>query len=126
MFNVADDGVCIKSTPGMQSTSNIIVQRSRVRSRSSAIKFGSTTPVDIHDLLFDDIVIWDSNAGLSIQVEQPCTISIKTAFLFTLLLQQQLANIALSFEPTCWRLGSLELQARDEGTVSNVTFRNVR
>lgn len=41
---------------------------SRCCFRSSAIKFGSTTPVDIHDLLFDDIVIWDSNAGLSIQV----------------------------------------------------------
>jgi hypothetical protein len=69
LFNVADDGVCIKSSPGMQSTSNVVVRRSRVRSRSSAIKFGSTTPVDIHDLLFDDIVIWDSNAGLSIQVK---------------------------------------------------------
>jgi hypothetical protein len=46
------------------------------------VKFGSTTPVDMHDLLFEDLLIWDSNAGLSIQ-------------------------------------------ARDEGTISNVTFRNI-
>jgi hypothetical protein len=32
------------------------------------MKFGSTTPVDMHNVLFEDIFIWDSNAGLSIQV----------------------------------------------------------
>ena len=79
-FNVADDGVCIKSTVGMQPTSNIVVRRSRVRSRSSAMKFGSTTPVDMHNVLFEDIFIWDSNAGLSIQV--PVTFEILLCYCF--------------------------------------------
>lgn len=81
-IDTADDGVCIKSTRGAQDTAFITVRNTKIRSRSSAIKFGSTTPTDIHDILFDDILIHDSNGGVSIQ-------------------------------------------ARDEGTISNVVFRNV-
>jgi hypothetical protein len=58
--------VCGNLVPA-QDTYNITVRRVSVRSRSSAIKFGSTTPTDIHDLLFEDIYIFDSNGGLSIQ-----------------------------------------------------------
>jgi len=66
-IDTADDGICIKSTLGMQDTFNVTVRHVSVRSRSSAVKFGSTTPTDIHDLVFDDLYIWDSNGGLSIQ-----------------------------------------------------------
>lgn len=74
-IDVADDGVCVKSTAGMQDTYNITVRRVRVRSRSNAIKFGSTTPTDIHDLLFEDVTVWDSNGGLSIQARDAGTVS---------------------------------------------------
>ena len=34
---------------------------------TGAIKFGSNTDFDMHDVLFDNITIWDSNAGLKVQ-----------------------------------------------------------
>jgi polygalacturonase len=46
-IDTADDGICIKSTRGMQETFDVSVHDATIRSRSSAIKFGSTTPADI-------------------------------------------------------------------------------
>ena len=74
-FDTADDGVCIKSTQGCMDTFNVTVRNVSVSSRSSAIKFGSATPVDIHDLLFEDIVVRDSNGGLSIQARDGGVVS---------------------------------------------------
>ena len=74
-FDTADDGVCIKSTPGCLDTFNVTVRNVTVRSRSSAVKIGSATPVDIHDLLFEDVRVHDSNGGLSIQARDGGTVS---------------------------------------------------
>jgi hypothetical protein len=41
--------------------------------RSSAIKFGSNTDEDCHDLVFSNITIWDSNRGLGIQQRYGCS-----------------------------------------------------
>ena len=52
-IDTADDGVCIKGAAA--ETRNITVRRMRIRSRSSAIKFGSNCPMAMTDLLFEDV-----------------------------------------------------------------------
>ena len=66
-INTGDDGVCIKADIEYGEVYNITVVNSTLRSRSSAIKFGSNINIDCHDLVFENITIWDSNCGLGIQ-----------------------------------------------------------
>ena len=66
-INTADDGVCIKSTAGCMDLMNLTVTNVTVHSRSSGIKFGSATPVDMHDVVIQDAYLWDCNRGLGIQ-----------------------------------------------------------
>ena len=47
---------------------NVTVRRCSVRSRSSAIKFGSNCPIPMYNLTFEDLYVHDSNRGLAIQV----------------------------------------------------------
>jgi polygalacturonase len=66
-ISTGDDGVCIKgSAPGVE-VFNITVRRCTLSSRSSAIKFGSNNPVPTHSLLFEDILVLDSNRALALQ-----------------------------------------------------------
>lgn len=67
-IDVADDGICPKASAwtGMPLR-NLYVHNCTIRSKSHAIKFGSNTDTDMHDIVFDHIRIWDSNAGMSIQ-----------------------------------------------------------
>ena len=66
-IDTADDGVCIKgSTPGGQSV-NITVRNCRIRSRSSAVKYGSNCPILMANHTFEDLYIHDSNRGLALQ-----------------------------------------------------------
>jgi hypothetical protein len=46
---------------------DFVVRNTTVRSHSHAIKFGSNTDTDMFNVLFDNITIWDSNGGMSIQ-----------------------------------------------------------
>jgi polygalacturonase len=66
-INVADDGICPKSTEGFGPLRNLVARNVTIRSKSHAIKFGTNTDNEISDLLFENITIWDSNAGMSIQ-----------------------------------------------------------
>ena len=66
-IDTADDGICIKgSTPGGVSV-NVTARRCRVRSRSSAIKYGSNCPIPMSAHLFEDIEVHDSNRALALQ-----------------------------------------------------------
>jgi hypothetical protein len=66
-ISVGDDGVCIKgSTPGVE-VFNVTVRNCTISSRSSAVKFGSNNPVPTHSLLFEDLLIADSNRALALQ-----------------------------------------------------------
>jgi polygalacturonase len=66
-IDTGDDGVCLKTTLGCMDLFNITVSDVRVHSRSSAVKFGSATPVDMHHVLVQRVLVWDSNRGLGIQ-----------------------------------------------------------
>ena len=66
-IDTADDGVCIKgSTPGGASV-NVTVRNCRIRSRSSAVKYGSNCPILMANHTFEDLYIHDSNRGLALQ-----------------------------------------------------------
>ena len=66
-IDVADDGVCPKATSGLGPLRNLTVRNVTIRSKSHAIKFGSNTDEEMSDVLFEDVVVRDSNGGLSIQ-----------------------------------------------------------
>ena len=66
-IDVADDGVCPKADASMGPLVGLHVKNVTIRSKSHAIKFGSNTDLDMRDCLFENITIWDSNGGLSIQ-----------------------------------------------------------
>ncbi len=66
-INVADDGICPKSSKGYGPLRNLIVKNCTVRSKSHAVKFGSNCDDEMSDVLFEDITIWDSNSGIGIQ-----------------------------------------------------------
>jgi hypothetical protein len=66
-IDVADDGICPKASAGSGPLQGFVVRNTTVRSHSHAIKFGSNTDTNMSDILFDNITIWDSNGGMSIQ-----------------------------------------------------------
>ena len=66
-INVADDGICPKADASMGPMTNLYVKNVTIRSKSHAIKFGSNTDTLMSNIVFDNITIWDSNGGLSIQ-----------------------------------------------------------
>ena len=66
-INVADDGICPKADASMGPLTNLYVKNVTIRSKSHAIKFGSNTDTLMSNIVFDNITIWDSNGGLSIQ-----------------------------------------------------------
>lgn len=66
-INTADDGVCPKTTAEFGPLRNLVVRNTTIRSKSHAIKFGSNTDAEMSDIIFENITIWDSNSGLSIQ-----------------------------------------------------------
>jgi hypothetical protein len=66
-INVADDGICPKADKSMGPLKGLYVKNVTIRSKSHAIKFGSNVDTEMSDIVFDNITIWDSNGGLSIQ-----------------------------------------------------------
>ena len=46
---------------------DFVVRNTTVRSHSHAIKFGSNCDTDMYNVLFENVTIWDSNGGMSIQ-----------------------------------------------------------
>jgi polygalacturonase len=66
-IDTADDGVCIKGSAPNGTSINVTVRRTRVRSRSSAVKYGSNIPIPMRGHLFEDLYIHDSNRGLALQ-----------------------------------------------------------
>lgn len=66
-IDVADDGICPKASKELGPLRGLVVRNTTIRSHSHAIKFGSNTDTEMSDILFDNITIHDSNAGLSIQ-----------------------------------------------------------
>jgi polygalacturonase len=65
-----DDAIVLKATgfgDHGRPTENIVVGDCTLVSRSSAIKFGSSTHYDIRDCVFNNLVIYDSNRALGIQ-----------------------------------------------------------
>lgn len=66
-LDTGDDGICPKTTQGKGVLSDLHAVNCTVRSRSAAIKFGSATPENMTNCLFEDIFIWDTNRGLGLQ-----------------------------------------------------------
>jgi len=66
--STGDDGICPKTSAGWGPLRNLTVYNCTVRSRSSALKFGSATDDDISDVLFENITIGLSHRGIGIQL----------------------------------------------------------
>ncbi|CAJ1404561.1 unnamed protein product [Effrenium voratum] len=66
-IDVADDGISPISTVEGGELKELVVRNTTIRSKSHAIKFGSTCDADCHSSVFENITIWDSNSGISVQ-----------------------------------------------------------
>lgn len=124
-----DDGICPKCTEETAQYGNcydIKVARCRIVTRSSAIKFGSSSFGDFENCYFSDITIEDTNRGIAFQLRDPGSarnitfenISIKTK----------------TFTKEWWGSGEpiyITIVPRDKGTaiddqvIENITFLNV-
>ena len=76
-IDVADDGISPISSVQDGPLKNLHVYNTTIRSKSHAIKFGSTCNADCSDAVFENITIWDSNSGLAIQQRGAGIISLR-------------------------------------------------
>ena len=130
-IDTADDGVCIKgSTFPLGRVHNVTVRDSTVRSRSSAIKFGSNTGIPMTELLFERITIVDSNRALALQARDgPC----EGGFCISNVTFRDIYINGTRFWPLKWwgdgsaMYISTMLRTADAGAsgVQNVTFENI-
>jgi polygalacturonase len=67
-IDTADDGVCLKGSALNGTSINVTVRNTRIRSRSSAVKFGSNCPILFQNHIYENLYIHDSNRGLALQV----------------------------------------------------------
>ncbi|UTY45978.1 polygalacturonase PglB [Sinorhizobium fredii] len=70
-ISTADDGICLKTSAGPDSKAigvceNITVRRCTVSSLSCALKLGTESHGDFHNIVFEDCKISDSNRGLGL------------------------------------------------------------
>lgn len=65
-IDTGDDAICPKSSTG--PVYNLTVTNSWIRSKSSAIKFGSASWFEFKHFVFDNITIVDSHRGLAFQI----------------------------------------------------------
>ena len=124
-IDTADDGVCVKGTTGNAHVVNVTVRASRVRSRSSAVKFGSACGVAMRNLLFEDLHIRDSNRGLALQARDGGAIA-------DVVFRRIVIDGTRWWPRNWWGDGGalyLSTMLRDAGdpgcTVTNVTFEDV-
>ncbi|WP_010621379.1 glycosyl hydrolase family 28 protein [Paucilactobacillus suebicus] len=69
-----DDGICPKCTEETAKygdCNNIKVERCNIKTRSSAIKFGSSSFGNFEDCYFTDLKIEDTNRGIAFQIRDP-------------------------------------------------------
>ena len=66
-IDVADDGISPISSVENGPLRRLLVRNTSIRSKSHAIKFGSTCEAECSDCTFENLTIFDSNSGLAIQ-----------------------------------------------------------
>ena len=124
-ISVGDDGVCIKgSSPGVE-VYNVTVRNCSISSRSSAVKFGSNNPVPTHSLVFEDLLIFDSNRALALQTRDG-------GHVYDVMFRRIVIN-ATRFWPAKWwgdggpiYISSMLRTAADPGcVVTNITFEDI-
>jgi polygalacturonase len=124
-IDTADDGVCIKGSTVGGSSVNVTVRRTRIRSRSSAVKYGSNIPIPMSGHLFEDLTIHDSNRGLALQARDGGALRDVTF--------RRIVINGTRFWPWKWwgdggpiYISSMLRDAADPGTeISNITFEDV-
>ncbi|EEF35667.1 pentatricopeptide repeat-containing protein, putative [Ricinus communis] len=70
-IDTGDDAICPKTYTG--PLYNLTATDSWIRTKSSAIKFGSASWFDFKNLVFDNITIVDSHRGLGLQIRDGAT-----------------------------------------------------
>ncbi|WP_135305538.1 glycoside hydrolase family 28 protein [Haloarcula amylovorans] len=122
-----DDAICPKATEGLGyegSLENLTVTNCILRSRSSAIKFGSATAHDIENCTFENIIVRGSNRGLAIQHRDSG--SIRNISFSNIVVETQLhtGHWWGKAEPI-WVTSIPRHEGHDIGSVENIRFTNV-
>ncbi|XP_065856637.1 uncharacterized protein [Euphorbia lathyris] len=121
-IDTGDDAICPKTYTG--PLYNLTATNCWIRTKSSAIKFGSASWYDFKGLVFDNITIVDSHRGLGFQIRDGGNVSDIT-----------FSNINIStryYDPSWWGRAEpiyVTTCPRDsnakEGSISNLLFINI-
>ncbi|KVI03522.1 Glycoside hydrolase, family 28 [Cynara cardunculus var. scolymus] len=121
-INTGDDAICPKTYDG--PLYNLTATDSWIRTKSSAIKFGSASWFEFKDLLFNNITIVDSHRGLGLQIRDGGNVRDVT-----------FSNINITtryYDPSWWGRAEpiyVTTCPRDDtsktGTISNLLFVNI-
>ncbi|KAM0871988.1 hypothetical protein ACQ4PT_039028 [Festuca glaucescens] len=121
-IDTGDDAICPKSGTG--PVYNLTATNCWIRTKSSAIKFGSASTFNFEMLLFDNITIVDSHRGLGIQIRDGGNVS-----------DVVFSNIKMHtryYDPSWWgRAEPIYITTcprhpgYKEGTISDVRFINI-
>lgn len=125
-LSTGDDGVCLKSAV-KGSNSNVHVHDLRISSKSSAIKFGSTTVGSMQDMLFENVYIYDSNRGMGLQMRDDGVINNITFRNIEVHRSQFVAESWWGNGEPIWITAAPRCRTCVRpGQVTNVSFENVR
>ncbi|XP_050230087.1 uncharacterized protein LOC126679173 [Mercurialis annua] len=121
-IDTGDDAICPKTYTG--PLYNLTATNSWIRTKSSAIKFGSASWFNLKNLLFDNITIVDSHRGLALQMRDGGNVRDVT-----------FSNINITtryYHPSWWGRAEpiyVTTCPRDsnakEGSISNILFVNI-
>ncbi|PON58122.1 Glycoside hydrolase [Parasponia andersonii] len=121
-IDTGDDAICPKTSTG--PLYNLTATNCWIRTKSSAIKFGSASWFDFKGLVFDNITIVDSHRGLGFQIRDGGNVSDVT-----------FSNINIStryYDPSWWgRAEPIYVttcpreSSSKEGSISNILFVNI-
>ncbi|KAJ3677636.1 hypothetical protein LUZ60_003360 [Juncus effusus] len=121
-IDTGDDAICPKSLNG--PVINLTVTDCWIRTKSSAIKFGSASFYDFKHFMFDNITIFESHRGLGMQIRDGGNVS-----------DIVFSNIKIStryYDPSWWgRAEPIYITTcprssdSKSGSISNVRFENI-
>jgi len=124
-ISTGDDGICPKTTPGYGPLRNMTVYNTTIRSRSSAIKFGSATPEDLYDVVFENITIGVSHRALGIQVRDAGSVYNVTFRNIKIDWTQMYPEAWWGAGEFVWITANQRSVGRTCGTVHHILFENI-
>jgi len=122
-ISTGDDGICPKT--GTLPLTDVTVTGCTIKSKSGAIKFGTSSNFDFRNIVFSGIIIEDSHRGLGIQLRDSG--NVENVIFSDVILRTQLYSLDWwgMAEPIYVTAVPRYPQTK-VGKIKNITFRNIQ